>query len=224
MRYILAAIFTFLLISPILAFIPTIGDQGWVLALIWIVFALIMVYYVEFWHRAELWHVCICRGLILDYKDTHELKQWVLHPVMLTAFAFILTCGVIVGISKEGEVWEKIVTGVLTAIGLAFVFSVCKSIIGLEEGNRILTLNMLITYLDDPHLLEAQGFKVIHQTQLIRWYTQRPKVKGESGFSWNQLYELDYQKVEEPKRSSFKRYFWGTLISNHIKRYKDLDA
>ncbi len=37
-----------------------------------------------------------------------------------------------------------------------------------QEGNRILTLNMLITYLDDPHLLEAQGFKVIHQTQLIR--------------------------------------------------------
>lgn len=29
-----------------------------------------------------------------------QLKQWALHVVMLTAFVFIITCGVIVGISK----------------------------------------------------------------------------------------------------------------------------
>eukprot|EP00667_Euglena_gracilis_P017388 EG_transcript_18303 len=224
MRYVLAGVFTWLLLSPMLAFTPTVGDQGWVLALIWVVFSLILIYYIEFWHRAELWYVCICRGLILDFKDTHELKQWALHVVMLTAFVFIITCGVIVGISKGGELWDQVVTGVLTAIGLVFVFKVCKSIITLEDANHLLTINMLITYMEDPHLLEAQGFKVIHQTQLIRWYEEQKGRRGETGFGWNQLFALGHEVVPAPKFSSKLRYIWGFCISNYLKKFKDLDA
>eukprot|EP00668_Euglena_longa_P028948 GGOE01036284.1.p1 GENE.GGOE01036284.1~~GGOE01036284.1.p1 ORF type:complete len:291 (-),score=103.68 GGOE01036284.1:265-1113(-) len=224
MRYVLAAIFTFLLLSPVLAFIPTVGDQGWVLALVWVVFSLILMYYIEFWHRAELWYVCICRGLILDFKDTHEIKQWALHIVMITAFAFIAIYGIVVGISKDGALWDQVVTGVLAAIGLVFIFKVCKSIITLEVANHLLTINMLITYLEDPQLLEAQGFRVIHQTQLVRWFMEHKEARGEIGFSWNQLFSLGHEAVPPPKNSNKMRYIWGFCISNYLKKFKDLDA
>uniref|UniRef100_A0A7S4GBW6 Uncharacterized protein n=1 Tax=Eutreptiella gymnastica TaxID=73025 RepID=A0A7S4GBW6_9EUGL len=219
MRYIKAALFAYILISPMLAFIPTLGNEGWVVALAFIIMGVIMIYYVEFWCRAEIWWMCICRGLILDYKKTHELKMWTKHPVILTALVFMIFCGIMVGVGKDGSTWDQIVTGVLTVISLLFILKLCLSILALEAANRLLTVNLWMYFLDDPELLKGQGFKTIHQNELYRWYFEDFKKRGKRDFRWDELYMLADKAIPGQK----EKWFWGFQISRQLRKYKDYD-
>jgi hypothetical protein len=102
LRWLDAAIFAFLLFVPVLGMISRLKTYSWVIAFLWIIIAFIMVsqwrmgpfgcggsppmlpfqvFWYEYRCRAELWYICICRGIILDFKKTHELKNW--YPLAL---------------------------------------------------------------------------------------------------------------------------------------------
>ena len=78
----------------------------------------------------------------------------------------------------------------LFLVGLLFVIFLVKSFVDLEGAPRLLTLNLFIHYFQNPHMLESQGFKVIHQSQLKKYIDTRGEDKE---FQWDELYLLSHE-------------------------------
>eukprot|EP01010_Urceolus_cornutus_P000919 NODE_142_length_2220_cov_310.188392_g115_i0.p1 GENE.NODE_142_length_2220_cov_310.188392_g115_i0~~NODE_142_length_2220_cov_310.188392_g115_i0.p1 ORF type:complete len:574 (-),score=96.07 NODE_142_length_2220_cov_310.188392_g115_i0:388-2109(-) len=217
LKFIKAAIFAFLLFSPVLTIIPDLGSEGWVIAFLWILIALIMIFYIEYWARAECWYTCICRGIILDFRKTDKLMRWACNPIMWIAYTFIITAGVLTGLAKEGSTKDRIITGCLFVLGLLFVISLTKTIVDLEGSNRLQTVNLILAYFSDPELLRAKGFKMIHETQLARW--QKTLKENHAPFSWDQLFALSHVPCDTKMA-----LFWGMKTTGHLRKHKDLDS
>ena len=73
-RWLKLAIFAFLLFFPMLPQLTNIRENAWVVAIIWLILLVLLVQFYEYWCRAELWWICICRGIILDFRKTHNIK------------------------------------------------------------------------------------------------------------------------------------------------------
>eukprot|EP01010_Urceolus_cornutus_P000398 NODE_1053_length_1141_cov_293.573260_g801_i0.p1 GENE.NODE_1053_length_1141_cov_293.573260_g801_i0~~NODE_1053_length_1141_cov_293.573260_g801_i0.p1 ORF type:complete len:265 (+),score=45.54 NODE_1053_length_1141_cov_293.573260_g801_i0:135-929(+) len=215
MKYIKAAIFGFLLFSPVLTIIPDLaGGRAWVIPVLWILIALIMVCYLEYWARAECWYSCICRGIIVDFRKTDSLKLWACNPVMFIAYAFIIIAGVLTAIGKDDTTINRIVTGLLFVVGLLFVIFMTKGVIDLEGASRLQTLNLLLHYFVDPDLLKDKGFKTVHETQLAAWV----KANKNNPFSWNYIFALSHEK-----NSQRMSPLWGIQTTGLLKKYRDHD-
>eukprot|EP00668_Euglena_longa_P036086 GGOE01046377.1.p1 GENE.GGOE01046377.1~~GGOE01046377.1.p1 ORF type:complete len:448 (+),score=100.18 GGOE01046377.1:62-1345(+) len=214
-RYLEAVIFAVTLFLPILGMVTRLKTYSWVLALLWAMIAAIMVFWIEYRCRAELWYICICRGIILDFKKTHGLKDWVLHPVMFIGYFFIVMCGVIVGLASTTlSDWERIVSGVLFAVGLVFVIKLIKAFIDLEGAPNTLTVNMLFFYFKNPRLMHAKGFKLVHYTQFAQYYL----AQGLNGFRWDDVFQLS----ERPTGVTLS-LVWGFRANWWLRRVKDME-
>eukprot|EP00667_Euglena_gracilis_P012156 EG_transcript_12455 len=215
-RYLAAGLFAFALFSPVLGMVTNLKTNAWVIAVLWVIIAAITVFWIEYRCRAEVWYICLCRGIIVDFKKTHELKDWVLHRVMFLSYAFIVICGVVVGLASSSlSLWQRVLTGVLFAVGLAFVVLLARSFIDLEGAPRTLSVNLLLFHFRNPRLLRCRGFQLVHYTQLCQYLSEKADV---SAFRWDDVFQL----AEQPAAFAHSP-FWGWRANRLLRRVKDQD-
>eukprot|EP00667_Euglena_gracilis_P011202 EG_transcript_11426 len=213
-RYLEAGLFAFALFSPILGMVTRLLTYSWVLALLWVMIGAIMVFWIEYRCRAELWYICICRGIILDFKKTDKLLKWALHPVMFIGYFFIIICTVIVGLASTTlDAWQRIVSGVLFAVGLAFVITLIKEFVDLEGAPNTLTVNMLLFLFKNPRLMRSKGLKLVHYTQFVQYFL----TQGQIAFRWDDVFQLS----EQPTASSLNP-LWAVKANWQLRRVKDM--
>lgn len=195
-----AAIFGFLLFSPALPIIPTMKQPAVVLIL-WVIIVLIMWCKLEYAHRAEVWFICLCRGIILDFPKTYSLKGWLCQKPIFLAMIFLLLFGAVTYVGLDPNFYfekpEYVWQAALAISGLAFVLMLTKGFVDLEGAPQLLTLNLFINGLADPDLLRDKGFAVVHFTRLQSFVAQHNR--GDASFSWNHVHTLS--STEDDKES-----------------------
>lgn len=220
MMWVDMAIFGFLLFSPCLALIPKM-DKKWVVVLLWVVIGLIMWCKIEYSHRAAVWYICLNRGIILDFQNTHELKGLMLQIPMLLAAVFIVSVGIVIYVGLDPEFkfsnTDYIISAVLAIVGVLFVFSMTKGFVDLE-GAPTLSVNMLTFFFDDENILEKKGYKVVKLADLQTWMENK-KSEKDSDFSWNEVHAIGSAGLR-PKGLSL---IGGFKLFYFLKPHKDTD-
>lgn len=213
------AIFGFLLFSPALPIIPTM-EQPAVVAVLWILIVVIMWCKIEYSHRAELWFVCLCRGIIVDFPKTHKLKGWLCQAPMFFAYSFLLIFGAVTYIGLDPhfkfEKSQYFLQAILAIVALAFVLLLTKSFVTLESAPSLLTLNMVIALFQDVDFLKAKGFKVVPFTH-IQHFVEAKRAAKDATFSWDELHCLDCSS-EKTGRISL---IGGTRVWMFLRQFKN---
>lgn len=211
------AIFGFLLFAPALPIIPTMEEPAVVVAL-WAVIICIMWFKIEYTHRAEVWFMCLYRGVILDFPKTNSPKGWLCQIPTFLAIVFLLTFGVVtyIGLDPKFDIdnHEHLITAIMAIVGILFVLFLTKGFVDLEGANQLLSLNLVVFLLEDPELLKDKGFSVVHFSQLQAF------VNGDKGsFSWDRVHALSH---ERETRQGFSPIA-GTKMFMFLKKFKDSD-
>lgn len=251
MKFVNVAVFGFLLFSPALTLIPKMKLK-WVVAVLWTIIGLILWTYLEYQARSEIWFICLCRGIIVDFHKTDSAVRWVCQKPMFFAYVFIIIFVVVtyVGLDPHLEIvahFEShetdLASAIMAGVGLLFVIFMSKSVVDLEGSNWLLTPNLMIAYFKDPELLAAKGFKVVHLSQLKKLVGGISM--GEIGSLANSVTgELTFGLVDGSSASASEDQFswnnvhalshvadesiWfnlvdGFRISHALRAYKDLD-
>jgi len=218
-KFLDVAIFGFLLFSPALPIIPTMKEPAVVLTL-WVLICLIMWCKIEYNHRAEVWYFCLCRGIILDFPKTNTLKGWLLQKPTLVAIVFLLTFGIVTYIGLDPgfrlDDYRYALSAVLSVVGLLFVLLMTRAYVDVEGAPQLLTLNLVIHLFEDPEMLRAKGFKVVHSSNL-QAFMNRKKRAGDKSFSWDEVHALSHQ----PEQSQNLSLCGGTKLFLFLNQFKD---
>jgi len=193
-----------------------------VVMVLWVIVVLIMWCKLEYSHRAEVWHICLCRGIILDFPKTYALKGWLCQKPMFLALFFLLIFGGVTYIGLDPHFHfahiKYVQQAVLAMAGLAFVFTLTKGFVDLEGAPQLLTLNLFINGLADPDLLKDRGFKVVHFTRLQSFVAKHKR--GDTTFSWNDVHSLSSSEDVQEKFSLIA----GIRMFLFLHRFKDSDS
>jgi len=214
-----AGIFGFLLFSPALPIIPTM-EQPAVMAVLWILIFIIMWCKIEYCHRAQVWHMCLYRGIILDFPKTNKPKLWLCKTPMLFAYSFLAIFGVVTYIgldpSFQFKSSEHLLQALLAVVALIFVLLMTKAFVDTEGAPALLTLNMFMAVFEDCELLKAKGFKVVHFSCLQRFVDEKRAAKDTS-FSWDELHGLS----SSADKTAHISLMGGTRMFQFLKSFKD---
>jgi hypothetical protein len=215
-----AGIFGFLLFSPALPIIPTM-EQPAVVGVLWVLIIAIMWCKIEYCHRAEVWYMCLYRGIIVDFPKTNKFKGWLCQPPMFLAYTFLAIFCVVtyIGLDPnfEFDSSEKAFQAILAVVGLLFVLLLTKAFVNAEGAPALLTLNMVIDVFQDPELLNAKGFKVVHFSCLQRYVKEKGAAKDTS-FSWDDLHGLSSSADKDTHIS----LIGGTRMWLFLSPFKDV--
>jgi hypothetical protein len=215
------AIFGFLLFSPALPIIPTMKQPAVVLVL-WVLICLIMWCKIEYNHRAEVWHFCLYRGIILDFPKTNTLSGWLCQKPTLMAVTFLLVFGVVTYVGYDPTFQfdniDYMVAAILAIVGLSFVLLLTKAYVDVEGAPQLLTVNLFVYLFDDPEMLSSKGFKVVHFTNLQVFVNSKYKT-GEKNFSWDEVHALSH----EPSEGESVSLIGGTRMFIFLNKFKDSD-
>jgi hypothetical protein len=224
-KWIQLLIFVYLLISPIFPMLIDAGDTAWVLVFYLVPLILIIWSFIEYWSRAEIWYCCLCRGIILDMEKTHELGKWACTLPLYFVYFFFTCVTVIWAITyepkadKDGVIKQekRYIGAALFLIGILFILSLTKAFVDIEGSPRLLSVNMFIFYLGDVKVLSSRGYKVVHYSQLDKYFNKKDPSKV---FSWNDLYQLSH----EPASDGVTKWnlTWGCSLANLLRENKDV--
>merc|ERR1719210_1310599 len=141
-----------------------------VVVILWALIIVIMWCKIEWNNRAEVWYICLYRGIILDFPKTNTAKGWLLQIPTLLAVLFLLIFGIVCYIGLDPKFTFKdvsyIVSAILAIVGVIFVLTPTKAYVDLEGAPHLLTLNLIVFLFEDPEMLSAKGFKVVHYSKL----------------------------------------------------------
>lgn len=237
LKFVNAAIFGFLLFSPALGVIPQM-EAKWIVGVLWTMICLILWSYLEYQARSQLWFICLCRGVIIDFHKTDTALKWICQKPMFFSYSFI---GIFVVVTYIGldphfkfDDVENFQTAGLQAVALLFVIFMSKSIVDLEGSNWLLTPNLMCYYFQDPEMLEAKGFKLVHVSNLkklvggislgelgsIATAGLLPGAAEKKPFSWNDVHALS----SVPDASMSFSLVDGYRIARQLHDVKDLDT
>jgi len=215
------AIFGFLLFSPALPIIPTMKQPAVVLVL-WVLICLIMWCKIEYNHRAEVWHFCLYRGIILDFPKTNTLSGWLCQKPTLMALTFLLVFGVVTYVGYDPTFQfdniDYMIAAILAIVGLSFVLLLTKAYVDVEGAPQLLTVNLFVHLFEDPEILRSKGFKVVHFTNLQAFVNSKYKT-GEKTFSWDEIHALSH----EPAEAEAVSLIGGTRMFFYLNKFKDSD-
>lgn len=222
-KFIMAAIAIYFFISPLLPILGSFGNLAWLLAIMWTPVGIIAFGYFEYYARAEVWHICISRGIILDLDKTEWFRSVLF---MFDLFLILLVCGLVGAMDNESDQGKRAWRAISMLFAMAFTIRVVQQIVDLEGANRMHTLNTFIS-LTNPHLLEHHGYKLVHYTQIAVWSAQK-SIKGSAGegaFSWNDIYRLPFVASPEfPKLQLLNQSLWGMRTLVNVRRYENLNC
>eukprot|EP00930_Biecheleria_cincta_P004238 TRINITY_DN105137_c0_g1_i1.p1 TRINITY_DN105137_c0_g1~~TRINITY_DN105137_c0_g1_i1.p1 ORF type:complete len:234 (+),score=30.07 TRINITY_DN105137_c0_g1_i1:71-772(+) len=163
------AIFGFVLFAPALPIIPKMSIPAIVIVL-WVLIGLIMLFKIEYTHRAQVWYTCLNRGIIVDFPKTDTAAGWLCQVPVLVAVKFLFIFGFVtyIGLDPSFKFPEVsyLATAVLSIFGLTFVLTLTKGFVDLEGANHLLTLNLVIHYFEDRELFQAKRL-VMHSCTLL---------------------------------------------------------
>lgn len=222
-KWIFAAIFAYLLVSPLFNMFQNAAGTAWVLVLLILPIALIIWTFIEYWARMECWFICICRGIILDLEKTHSAPKWLCTIPMFFVYFFMLFVAILWAISykpeNDEEFWKRYVGAALFLIGILFILTLTKGFVDLEGAPRTLSLNMFIFLLNDRKVLSSRGYKVVHYSQLANYFEKLIKDKSQQ-FSWNEVYKLPHEA--DPNGITKWNIIWGCKYAPFLRKNKDL--
>eukprot|EP00928_Gymnodinium_smaydae_P067373 TRINITY_DN50333_c0_g1_i1.p1 TRINITY_DN50333_c0_g1~~TRINITY_DN50333_c0_g1_i1.p1 ORF type:complete len:391 (+),score=47.57 TRINITY_DN50333_c0_g1_i1:134-1174(+) len=212
--------FGYLLFSPAFPIIPQMKEPA-IVATLWLCIGLIMWSKIEYNNRAEVWYICLCRGIILDFDKTDSFKGWFCQKPILFAIMFLILFGLVTYIGLDRFAFNDLnnvqVAGFAVA-GTLFVLTLTKGFVDIEGANTLLSLNMFVYLFEDPHMLQEKGFKVVHVSRL-RTYLSDVNRKSDVNtlFSWNAVHALNHvpDHIESPSLLT------GTKLLFSLRRYKD---
>jgi len=186
-KWLLIAVFAYLIFAPILAVIPTMKEPA-VVGVLWAIIVLLCVSKIEYSHRSELWFICICRGVIVDMPKTDRAPKWLCSPPVLLALVFFLVYFIVVYVGVDPQfkfedmdtVDSGLAVGVLALLGILFVFLLAKATVDVEGATGTLSLNLVLTYFGDHTLLAHRGFTVVHFSQIVAFVHARKQSTKEA--------------------------------------------
>lgn len=111
----------------------------------------------------------------------------------------------------------KVVDAIFYLLGYLFVLLLTKSVVDLEGGHRILTVNLFISYLKDVKVLEARGYKVVHFTQVQNYIKNKRK---NDPFSWNEIFQLSHEPDSKAPKVDLT---WGCSLAPILREHRDHD-
>ena len=191
-KWLAIAIFAYLIFSPVLIIIPKMKEPAVVIVL-WVIIGLLMLSKIEYSFRSELWFICLCRGVIVDFPKTDSARRWLCSPPVILSLVFLLVYSIVIYISldpdfefEEAEVASGetsqghplLVMG-LGLMGLLFILLLAKATVDVEGATGTLSLNLMLTYFDDPTLLAHRGFTVVHFSRLVEYVHTRNEATKE---------------------------------------------
>lgn len=224
-KWIFAAIFVYLLVSPLFTMFQNAAGTAWVLVLLLLPIFGIIWSFIEYWARMESWFICICRGIILNTEKTHTAPNWLCTVPMYFVYSFMILVAILWAISYKPEgddaFWKRYVGAALFLIGILFILPLTKAFVDLEGAPRTLSLNMFIFLLNDPKVLSGRGYKVIHYSQLANYFEKLRKDQN-AKFSWNEVYKLSNET--DSKGISKWNIVWGCKYAPILRKNKDLTS
>lgn len=225
-KWIHLVIFVYLLISPIFQMLISASGTAWVLCFYVIPLALIIWSFIEYWARSEIWYCCLCRGIILNMEKTNEFGKWACTLPLYFVYFFFTVVAVIWALTYKPEKDEKTgesksemryVGAALFLIGILFILVMTKAFVDIEGAPRLLSVNMFIFLLDDAKVLSSRGYKVVHYSQLDKYFNSRD---SNAKFSWNDLYKLSHK----PAADGITKWnlTWGFSLASLLRDNKDV--
>jgi len=230
MLWIEVGVFCFLLFSPILALIPTMTNAAF-MAIELSLIVLIGWSKIEYAHRATVWNVCLTRGIIVDFPKSHKITLWLRQLPMFFAYFFLFLHAFTVYLTLDPEL-EKgelsdILQAILSILAVLFVLLMTKDFVTIEGANSLLTLNMVVYFFRDEHLLREKGFRVVHMSRLQDFVKDRSNRLGREKtghFSWNEIHrDIESSETEEYKVRGLS-LICGTRCARFLWPFRDLDA
>jgi len=221
------AIFCYLLLAPVLGFLPGMSQPAYALILLAFVIAIAFCK-IEYNHRAEVWHMCLYRGVIVDFPKTNTAAGWLLKIPTVLAISFLMVYGFVLYIGLdpdfkfplEGETGRKgsdfLLTAILAILGVLFVLLMTKAFVDVEGAPQLQTLNLTVWLFEDPELLKEKGFTVVHFSQLESFVDEIKKSGNQ--FSWQDVHALSHEV--KPGKGSING---GITIQGFLKKFKDSD-
>lgn len=223
-KWIFAAIFAYLLVSPLFNMFQNAAGTAWVLVLLLVPIAGIIWCFIEYWARMECWFICLCRGIILDLEKTHEAGKWLCTIPMYFVYFFMIFVAILWALSYHPDndnEWKRYVGAALFLIGILFIIPLTKAFVDLEGAPRTLSLNMFMFLLNDPKVLSGRGYKLVHYSQLAK-YVEKLRNDKSATFSWNAVYKLSHEA--DPKGITKWNVIWGSSFAAILRKNKDLTA
>lgn len=217
-----AGIFAFLLFSPVLPLIQDMDEPVWIIGLV-LPISLIFWSKIEYCHRSEVWHMCLYRGVVLEFPHTNKPKLLFLATPMLFVYFFMLVYFLVayIGLDPDFKLDESdnFIKAGLGLVATVFVLSLTKAFVDLEGAPALLTLNMAIAFFQDPELLKAKGFKTVHFSCLQK-FIEKKRASKDTSFSWDEVHALS----SEPEHTSHVSLVGGTKAFMFMKKFKDVDS
>lgn len=225
-KWIDIVIFGWLIFSPALVFVPKMKEPA-IIAVLWVIISLLMLFKVDYAHQAEAWFICLCRGIVLDLPKTDSPKKWLISRPVAFALFFILIYLVVTYIGLDPDLTfsdhEKVLEAVLGAIGLLFVLMLTKTVVCVEGDTGTLSLNMLLFIFADPAMLADKGFRMVHISQLNAYVKEHSNkfgaCAGPAKFSWDDIHKLPCEAL--PHRSCQSDPLTGFRLVRFLKPLKD---
>merc|ERR1719265_2610209 len=195
-----------------------------IVAVLWVLILLIMWCKIEYAHRTEVWYICLCRGVIVDFPKTNKPAKVFTQPPMIFAIIFILIFGLVTYIGldpnfKFEKPDEDLLSALLTILAVLFVLTMTKSFVDMEGAPMLLTLNMVIAFFENPEFCKAQGFKVVHFANLQKYVNEKKK-SGSNAFNWDEVHALS----STPDGHTRISLIGGTKMWLFLKKHKDTAA
>jgi len=176
-------IFAYLIFAPVLSKIPAMEYPA-VIIVLWIIIGLLTLSKIEYSFRSELWFICICRGVIVDMPKTDSARRWLFSPPVLLSLLFIMVYSIVVYIGLDPDFdfnadgGNPLLQIFLGLMGLLFIFLLAKGTVDVEGATGTLSVNLMLTYFDDPTLLAHRGLTVVHFSRLVQFVHERKEKKG----------------------------------------------
>ena len=98
-KWLAIAIFAYLIFSPVLIIIPKMKEPAVVIVL-WVIISLLMLSKIEYSFRSELWFICLCRGVIVDFPKTDSARRWLCSPPVILSLVFLFVYSIVVYIGN----------------------------------------------------------------------------------------------------------------------------
>eukprot|EP01013_Petalomonas_cantuscygni_P022415 TRINITY_DN4307_c0_g1_i1.p1 TRINITY_DN4307_c0_g1~~TRINITY_DN4307_c0_g1_i1.p1 ORF type:complete len:438 (-),score=47.00 TRINITY_DN4307_c0_g1_i1:503-1816(-) len=212
-KYISLFFFPILLLTPVFPVLAQLNSAPWLVPILWTFIVILIIMWIEYYHRLEVWWILFARGLILRMDE----KKWFLHVPVWVAIAFAVTVCLVVGFATAN--W---LTGVLTIPGVIFIVFVAKDFVMIEKGTTIETLNELVIDTERSEIVDCAGFAVVHKDNLLDFVMSFKDVFP-SRYRFQFTWDLVYQLHPMPQvRSRPWHIFWGTHMRLWLGGYRDL--